>query len=81
MPNYDIIAEADPKYWRIDEFDMLSTSDLEITEHNPFANTMTSSANGYTPPSSVLCAQRPLDLTSFDFRSQHIQTKNDETSV
>mgnify|MGYP001801362053 CR=1 FL=1 len=75
MPNYDIIAETDPYYWSIKEFDMLSISNHAITNRNPIANTMPSSANGCTPPSSVLCAQRPLNSDSLDFRSPHVQTE------
>ena len=62
LPNHEVIEETDPYYWSIDESDMLSNFNHDETaDHNTTADTMTFSANGYTPRPPVMCAQRVLD--------------------
>ena len=81
LPNYEIIEETDPYYWSIDESDMLSNFNHDETaDHNTTADTMTSSANGYTPRPPVMCAQRVLDKIKIH-KYDRFEMKNDMKPV
>ena len=62
MPNYDIIAETDPYYWNVDEFDMLSNFRQDIAGHATIDEGMTTSASDYPAQPTRLLDMSEIDI-------------------